>query len=119
MTGSTDPSPRPGGLVTGAADAAVTMGLPGVEKVYRGRRGVGFSALSGVDLAHRPSRDGGDHRPVGQRQEHHHQPDRRHRPVHRRHGDGQRPPAGPDDRGAARGPARPSARGPKSASTVR
>jgi ABC-type lipoprotein export system ATPase subunit len=54
MTGSTDTSPKPGGLVTGAADAAATMGLPGVEKVYRGRRGVGFSALSGVDLATAP-----------------------------------------------------------------
>ena len=26
------------------------IGLAGVEKVYRGRRGVGFPALSGVDL---------------------------------------------------------------------
>ena len=65
MTGSSDTSPRPGGLVTGAADAAVTMGLPGVEKVYRGRRGVGVSALSGVDLAHSARGDGGDHRPSG------------------------------------------------------
>jgi putative ABC transport system ATP-binding protein len=54
MTGGTATSPRPGGLVTGAADAAVTIGLPGVEKVYRGRRGVRFPALSGVDLATAP-----------------------------------------------------------------
>ncbi len=51
MTGSTDTSPRPGGLVTGAMDAAVMIGLARVEQVYRGRRGVGFSALSGVDVA--------------------------------------------------------------------
>jgi putative ABC transport system ATP-binding protein len=50
MTSSTDMHPRPAGLVTGAADAAVMIGLAGVEKVYRGRRGVGFPALSGVDL---------------------------------------------------------------------
>jgi putative ABC transport system ATP-binding protein len=50
MTSSTDTSPRPAGPVTGAADAAVMIGLAGVEKVYRGRRGVGFPALSGVDL---------------------------------------------------------------------
>ena len=31
---------------------------------------------------HRRGRDGGDHRPVGQRQDHHHQPHRRHRPAH-------------------------------------
>ena len=51
MTGSTDTSPRPGGLVTGAVEAAVMIGLARVEQVYRGRRGVGFSALSGVDVA--------------------------------------------------------------------
>src|SRR6266567_3068049 len=56
---------------------------------------------------HRRGRDGGDHRPVGQRQDHHHQPDRRHRPAHGRHGDGQRQPPGPDDRGPAGGLARP------------
>ena len=51
MTGGTATSPRPGGLVTGAVDAVVMIGLARVEKVYRGRRGVGFSALSGVDVA--------------------------------------------------------------------
>ena len=51
MTGSTDTSPRPGGLVTGAVDAAVMIGLARVEKVYRGRRSIGFSALSGEDVA--------------------------------------------------------------------
>ena len=50
MTGSTDTPSRPAGLVTGAADAAVMIGLAGVEKAYRGRRGVRFPALSGVDL---------------------------------------------------------------------
>jgi hypothetical protein len=51
MTGGTATSPRPGGLVTGAVDAVAMIGLARVEKVYSGRRGVGFSALSGVDVA--------------------------------------------------------------------
>ena len=82
---------------------------PGWKRTYRSGR-VGFRALNGVDLVHRRRRDGGGHRPVGQRQDDHHQPHRRHRPAHGRHGDGQREPPGPDDRGAARGLARPHRR---------
>ena len=94
-------------------------GTPGIRHVTEPSGG---GMTGSTDTSPRPGlrrRDGGDHKPVGQRQEHHHQADRRHRPAHGRHGDGQRPPAGPDDRGAARGLARPSARGPKPASTVR
>jgi hemerythrin-like domain-containing protein len=46
MTSSTDTPSRPAGLVTGAADAAVMIGLAGVEKVYRGRWGVSRSSAS-------------------------------------------------------------------------
>jgi ABC-type cobalamin/Fe3+-siderophores transport system ATPase subunit len=44
MTGSTDTSPRPGGLVTGAADAAVTMWLPGV-----GGKSTIINLIAGID----------------------------------------------------------------------
>jgi putative ABC transport system ATP-binding protein len=54
MASSTEIHPRPTGLATGAADAAVMIELAGVEKVYRSRRGVGFPALSGIDLAIAP-----------------------------------------------------------------
>jgi putative ABC transport system ATP-binding protein len=47
------PAGNGAGTVTGTAAAAAVIGLAGVEKVYRsaGGRGVGFPALSGVDLS--------------------------------------------------------------------
>src|ERR1700733_15194763 len=59
---------------------------------------------------HLRRRDGRHHRPFGQRQEHDHQPHRRHRPAHRGHGDGRRQPPRPDVRGQARRLARPHPR---------
>src|ERR1022692_1528334 len=56
---------------------------------------------------HYRGRDGGDHGPVGQRQDDNHQSHRRHRPAHGWHGDSRRLPARPDDREPARSLARP------------
>ena len=63
--------------------------LEGVEKVYRTGK-LEYPALARGRPDHRGGRDGGDRRPVGQRQDDDHEHDHRHRPADRRHRHGRR-----------------------------
>ena len=91
-------------VLEGAGKPAPLIELERVEKVY------GWAARlprAARDRSRdRRGRDGGDRRPVRQRQDDDPEPGQRHRPADRRDGDGRRAAARHDERGGAGGLAR-------------